>query len=67
MTHAFLKSASVAPPQFCGKIAFDTRQHARRAAARTVPTKDNIKQHSTFGKIGAYKCRHCGCYHVGHA
>lgn len=67
MSHAFLKSASAAPTQFCGKVAFDTRQAARRAATNTVPRKDNVKQYSTFGTIGAYLCRHCGMFHVGHA
>jgi hypothetical protein len=67
MTHAYLKSQSSAPPQFCGKVAFDTRHLARRAAASTVPPKQSVKQHSTFGTIGAYRCRFCKLWHIGHA
>src|SRR5271156_6273643 len=67
--HAYLKSASVSPQQFCQKIAFDTRQHARRAAAKTVPPKDNVKQHSTFGTLSVYRCKFCegNPWHIGHS
>lgn len=39
-----------------GKVRFDTRKHARRVAKR-------------MGKPGlnAYRCTHCGWWHIGHA
>lgn len=66
MTHAYLKAQSAAPNQFCQKIAFDTRQHARRAAGKMPNKRLNVTQHSTHGTLQVYLCKFCSHYHIGH-
>lgn len=73
MAHAFLKTgadvtvlktgADVTVKQRCTKVAFESRQLARRAA-RDWRNPGAPADHGT-GKMIAYRC-FCGAWHIGH-
>lgn len=46
-----------AETQCAGKRPYVTKDEAKRAAKRSE---------ASFGRMHAYRCAHCGDYHIGH-
>ena len=63
--HAYLVGY-VAPLVRCGKVPYDSREQARAAMRdhRAHAPASCVQQGA--GRLQAYRCRRCGCWHLGH-
>lgn len=64
MTHAFLKGPSKASNQQCMKVAYPSRREAMKMIKKHGPPRGQVS--TGHGKLGAFKCRTCGLFHLGH-